>query len=73
VDAVKVIRANIATCGMQAATQTIRWDIRRGLGCLAGQPEPFDLVFIDPPYGRGLISPVSFRAGLQRRVCSRMP
>jgi 16S rRNA (guanine966-N2)-methyltransferase len=69
-DAVKVIHANIATCGMQEATETIRRDIRRGLDCLAGQPEPFDLVFIDPPYGQGLITPAL--SGLVSSGCMQL-
>jgi 16S rRNA (guanine966-N2)-methyltransferase len=43
--------------------QVIRWDISRGLECLAHESEGFDLVFIDPPYQAGLVVPALCRLG----------
>ncbi|MBX9777386.1 MAG: 16S rRNA (guanine(966)-N(2))-methyltransferase RsmD [Xanthobacteraceae bacterium] len=58
-----LIRENVATLGLGGATKIFRRDATR-LG--AAHPiEPFSLVFLDPPYGRGLAGPalLSARAG----------
>lgn len=47
-----LIRANVEKLGQTGATKIWRRDATR-LGPLSGI-EPFDLVFLDPPYGRGL-------------------
>ena len=46
-----VIRKNIALTGAEAETRLIRRDATRMGACAE---TPFDLVFLDPPYGRGL-------------------
>ena len=46
-----LIRTNIDLTRSQGATKVFRRDATR-LGDLQG--EPFDLVFLDPPYGKGL-------------------
>ena len=51
-DAVKLIRDNLRTCGMQAdvlQTDALSY-LKRG--------EQFDLIFVDPPYDGGLYEPV---------------
>lgn len=45
--ALKLLRANMALCG--AGARVIARDARR-----PGEGVPHDLVFLDPPYGRGL-------------------
>ena len=47
-----LIRANIETLGLTGVTKILRRDAI-ALGP-AGTIEPFDLVFCDPPYGKGL-------------------
>lgn len=47
-----LLRANIESFGLQGRTRIFRRDATR-LGAV-GTMEPFDLVFADPPYGRGL-------------------
>lgn len=47
-----LIRRNIETLGLMGRTRIYRRDATR-LGAV-GTVEPFDLVFLDPPYGRGL-------------------
>lgn len=54
--AARVIPANIMTCGMQERTTFIRSDVLKTLPRLVGSL--FDLVFLDPPYGQGLVPPV---------------
>lgn len=46
-----LLRENVARCGAQGAAKIFRRDAT-GLGENRGAP--FDLVFLDPPYGRGL-------------------
>jgi len=46
-----LLRQNINLCGATSATRTIRRDATR-LGTCTG--EPFALIFLDPPYGKGL-------------------
>ena len=47
-----IIRTNIETLGLTGATRILRRDAT-DLG-RAGTIQPFDLVFCDPPYGKGL-------------------
>jgi 16S rRNA (guanine966-N2)-methyltransferase len=58
-----LIRENVATLGLGGTTKIFRRDATR-LGA-AHPVEPFSLVFVDPPYGRGLgeRALVSARAG----------
>jgi 16S rRNA (guanine966-N2)-methyltransferase len=56
---IKIIRKNLALCRFDEYGFALKRDLRRGLP--TGHPmfnKSFDLVFIDPPYSRGLISPV---------------
>jgi len=46
-----LIRKNIALCRAGASTRTIRREAARLADCPGG---PFDLIFLDPPYGQGL-------------------
>jgi 16S rRNA (guanine966-N2)-methyltransferase len=58
-----LIRENVATLGLGGTTKIFRRDATK-LG--AAHPiEPFSLVFLDPPYGRGLAEPAlaSARSG----------
>ncbi|MEM6587684.1 MAG: 16S rRNA (guanine(966)-N(2))-methyltransferase RsmD [Pseudomonadota bacterium] len=48
--ALKLLRANIATCGAEAQTQVIARDVRK-----PGQAQaPANLIFLDPPYGKAM-------------------
>ena len=47
----RLIHTNIETLGAQDQTEFLRRDATH-LGSVEG--EPFDLVFLDPPYGKGL-------------------
>jgi 16S rRNA (guanine966-N2)-methyltransferase len=50
-----VLRQNLDHCALAQCAKTIQWNIARNLTCLKGYPETFDLVFMDPPYHRGLV------------------
>lgn len=52
-----LLAKNISACGLTAGTRQIRWDIRRSLACLRNADPAFTLVFLDPPYDRGLVQP----------------
>jgi 16S rRNA (guanine966-N2)-methyltransferase len=56
--AIQAIRKNIQLCRAEASTQVIQWNILNNLNCLRGYEGRFDLIFIDPPYHRGLIPPI---------------
>jgi 16S rRNA (guanine966-N2)-methyltransferase len=49
--ALGLIRQNIALCGAEAETRIVKRDARR---LPPNEDAPYDLVFLDPPYGKGL-------------------
>jgi 16S rRNA (guanine966-N2)-methyltransferase len=53
--ALATIRKNIAACGLAGIATVRRFDLRRRLTLFAAYRNCFDLVFMDPPYGRHLI------------------
>jgi 16S rRNA (guanine(966)-N(2))-methyltransferase RsmD len=61
--ALDALRRNIAALRVQAQARAVRGDVVRGLGMLAAQGERFDLVFLDPPYGTGLLEATLARLG----------
>jgi 16S rRNA (guanine966-N2)-methyltransferase len=53
--ALRALRANLATLGAsRAAARVMAGDVLRVLAELPAHEEPFDLVFIDPPYAMAL-------------------
>ena len=54
-DAVALISRNIQQCGLENRSTVLKWDITRNLDCLYRTDKPYDLVFLDPPYERGLV------------------
>jgi 16S rRNA (guanine966-N2)-methyltransferase len=55
--ALQVLNGNLHACGLAAQGEVIRWDAARDLNCLKGRERKFQLVFMDPPYGRELVLP----------------
>ena len=53
--ALNVLRKNLNHCSLQHCSRVIRWNIVNNLNCLKSYPGTFNLVFMDPPYSRGLI------------------
>ena len=53
--AVRLIRTNIERCNVQERVRIIHGSVTQAINRLAGQEEAFDLVFMDPPYGKGSI------------------
>ncbi len=52
--ALEVLRRNLETLGVAERTRVLPVPVQRALNTLAGRGEKFNLVFLDPPYGRGL-------------------
>jgi 16S rRNA (guanine966-N2)-methyltransferase len=50
-----IVRANAKALGLGESTRIFHRDARK-LGA-APEPERFDLVFLDPPYGKGFVPP----------------
>ncbi|RJQ82734.1 MAG: 16S rRNA (guanine(966)-N(2))-methyltransferase RsmD [Desulfobacteraceae bacterium] len=55
--ALQIIRKNIALCRLEARTDVLRLDIAINPRSLLPYRGTFDLIFIDPPYNRGMIRP----------------
>ncbi|MCR4401917.1 MAG: 16S rRNA (guanine(966)-N(2))-methyltransferase RsmD [Firmicutes bacterium] len=51
---VGVIRRNLEETCLAGPARVIHADVRWAVRVLAGREEPFDIVFLDPPYGHGL-------------------
>lgn len=56
----RLVQANLAATGLAAAGHhaLLRADALRAVADLAAQGERFDLIFLDPPYGKALLPPV---------------
>ena len=55
--ALSVIQRNITSCSFDKQTRIIKWDIKKNLNCLKLAGTAFGLVFMDPPYHRGMVKP----------------
>ena len=67
--ALRALRANLAALGAsRAAARVMAGDVLHVLGDLPAQEEPFDLVFIDPPYATSLAGRV-LAALAAARIC----
>lgn len=53
----KVVEENLAQTGLRDRAELLRRDARAALVDLARRNRRFDLIFIDPPYGKDLIPP----------------
>jgi 16S rRNA (guanine966-N2)-methyltransferase len=59
IQALKIIQKNIELLKVEGRVSTLRYDLSHGIGDNVLKLLPaFDLVFIDPPYGKNLIHPV---------------
>lgn len=53
-ESVSVIRDNLQHTGLQALSKVFQSDFENGLKKLSDDKEKFDIIFLDPPYGKGL-------------------
>ncbi|MBF0496107.1 MAG: RsmD family RNA methyltransferase [Deltaproteobacteria bacterium] len=65
----KIIQKNIEICGFADRSVLIRWDLSRGIAAPHLLAQPFDLVFLDPPYWLGwvrrILDDIAFRLPLR--------
>lgn len=65
--ACRILAGNLQICGVADRARALCWDASRNLNCLHDHQPRFQLVFMDPPYGRGLVAPAL--AHLRRAGC----
>jgi len=53
--AVRLIRSNIDLIGVQARVRVIHGPVNQAIHRLAGEGKAFDVIFMDPPYGKGAV------------------
>lgn len=58
--ALSVILKNLRSCGLEDRTRIFNWDVLQNLNCLKSSEHFFNLVFMDPPYGKDMIKPALF-------------
>lgn len=51
-----VLAENLAATGFAAQATVLRSEAGSAVAALAGRAEPFDLIFLDPPYRQGFVS-----------------
>jgi 16S rRNA (guanine966-N2)-methyltransferase len=55
---ISVLKENLSDLPLEGRTRVIRWDLTRDLNCLQPISPAFDLIFMDPPYCKNMITPV---------------
>lgn len=53
--ALRLIQKNLIQLGLQESSEILPKEVQRAIGILHQRGESFDLIFMDPPYGKGLI------------------
>ena len=51
------LKRNIAASGVESKSTAVQWNIVKNLNCIRSIEPAFNLVFMDPPYGKHLIVP----------------
>jgi 16S rRNA (guanine966-N2)-methyltransferase len=54
--AIRLIQKNLSQCGLEGRSEIIPKDVNRAIGILKERGASFDLILMDPPYEKGLIS-----------------
>ena len=53
--ALTILRGNVKALGLRSRVWVLPLTVKRGIAILREKEEAFDLIFMDPPYGKGLI------------------
>ena len=53
--ALSIVERNIQSCAVDNLSQIITWNIVKNLNCIKSVDSKFNLVFMDPPYNKGMI------------------
>ncbi len=60
-EALSLVQKNLHICQMEASAKIIKWKLpvglHKALQKILKRTEGFDLVFVDPPYDKGLVAP----------------
>jgi 16S rRNA (guanine(966)-N(2))-methyltransferase RsmD len=54
-NALTVLKGNLKALGLKSRTWILPLAVKRGIAVLGEKGERFNLIFIDPPYGKGLV------------------
>jgi len=65
--AVSLIQKNLLMCGLEASAEILMSDVHRAIGVLHRRGELFDVILMDPPYGRGFVA-LTLRKLQSRRI-----
>jgi 16S rRNA (guanine966-N2)-methyltransferase len=65
-EAIRLTQKNLITCQMEDRSEVLVKDVNQAIGLLKGKGERFDLIFMDPPYEKGLIQKTIERLGTER-------
>ncbi|MDI7259628.1 MAG: 16S rRNA (guanine(966)-N(2))-methyltransferase RsmD [Thermodesulfobacteriota bacterium] len=65
-EAIRIIHRNLLQCGFMEQSEIIPKEVNRAIGILERRGEAFDLIFMDPPYEKGLIRKTLFKLSLCR-------
>lgn len=55
--AVAAIKRNLKHCKLEENTRIIGKTVEKAMSILAKEDKPFDLIFVDPPYGKDMVNP----------------
>jgi 16S rRNA (guanine966-N2)-methyltransferase len=53
--ALAILRGNVKALGLRSRVWVLPLAVKRGIAVLGEKEEVFDLIFMDPPYGKGLV------------------
>ena len=51
---IRLLRENVDICGISDETGIVPLDAKKGVALLGKKRQKFDIIFLDPPYGKGL-------------------
>jgi len=55
--AISLLKNNLRSCRLEEHARIFPWNIERNLSCLQTHDIQYDLIFLDPPYHKGLALP----------------
>ncbi len=53
-ESITALRKNIANCGLEGQAEVLEKEVRTAIRILGERERVFNLIFLDPPYGKGL-------------------
>jgi len=55
--AISLLKKNLRSCRLEERARIVPWDIEHNLDCLQSHGSQYTLIFLDPPYHKGLALP----------------